>query len=351
MPEISLAAIARALDSLLDDQMTAQARITAHLVAAAEAAGHAPERIFESLDAIVASTVLDEIWITDERGVAYLTTARDEAGARVPFRFDPDPSVQPQASTFCSLLASSPDSDDAVAQPAQVREIDHEIYKYVGASGVDRHRIVQVGNAPAFDEQDVLSNAYTSPVMTAVMAAFGEPDLPSNSFTDRLAEIRIVLDGILGKQMIVQATLVDYFVMDAKEAGWSTEEICSRLRRIVDSTAIGEIHVVNPGGEAVYSSLPPPLASRFPDGLPHAGDLASLLQGTAEGTTEIVHEIAPHGSDGLPYKYVSLASAHSARLVQVGLPIESNSPLLPGSISAPSDAGGAGSAAAPEGQA
>ena len=84
---------------------------------------------------------------------------------------------------------------------------------------------VQVGNAPAFDEQDVLNNAYTSPVMTAVMAAFGEPEILSNTYTSRLDEIRIVLEGILVQQMIVQATLVDYFVAGAEEAGWSTEEI------------------------------------------------------------------------------------------------------------------------------
>ncbi len=241
MVELSLATIARALDTMLDEQMTAQARIAAHLVAAAEAAGHDSVRVIEILDAIIASTVLDEIWITDEEGVAYLTTVRDETGALVPFQFDPDPAVQPQASTFYSLLASSLDSDDAVTQPAQVREIDHEIYKYVGVSGVDRHRIVQVGNAPAFDEQDVLSNAYTSPVMTAVMAAFGEPEILSNTYTNRLAEIRSVLEGILGHQMIVQAMLVDYFVVGAEEAGWSVEEIQNRLHRILNSTIIGEI--------------------------------------------------------------------------------------------------------------
>ena len=157
MSKISLAHIARSLDVMLDDQMTAQARIAAHLVAAAEAAGHDAARVIETLDAVVAATALDEIWITDEHGLACLTSVRDEAGVPMPFRFDSDPAVQPQASAFCSLLASPLDRDDAVTQSAQVREIDHEIYKYVG---VDRHRIVQVGNAPAFDEQDVLSNAY-----------------------------------------------------------------------------------------------------------------------------------------------------------------------------------------------
>ena len=344
MGKLSLATIARALDAMLDDQMTAQARIAAHLVAAAEAAGDDSARVIETLDAIVASTVLDEIWITDEQGVAYLTTVRDETGALVPFRFGPDPAVQPQASTFYTLLASSLDSDDAVTQPAQVREIDHEIYKYVGVSGVDRHRIVQVGNAPAFDEQDVLSNAYTSPVMTAVMAAFGEPKILSNTYTSRLAEIRIVLEGILGQQMIVQATLVDYFVAAAEEAGWPTEEIHGRLRRIVDSTMIGEIHVVTLGGDAVYTSLPSFPASRFPAGLPHADDRVRLT----EGTTQVVYDTAPRASDGAVYKYVTVASANSPRWVQVGLPIASSSPVSLGSP--PSAVGSADPEVEPEGR-
>ena len=58
MGDISLADVARALDAMLDDQMTGQARIAAHLVAAAEAAGHGPERVIEALTAVVSSTVL-----------------------------------------------------------------------------------------------------------------------------------------------------------------------------------------------------------------------------------------------------------------------------------------------------
>ncbi len=325
MGKISLASIARALDAMLDDQMTAQARIAAHLVAAAEAAGQDAPRVIETLDAIVTRTVLDEIWITDETGVAYLTTVRDDAGSPIPFRFDPDPAVQPQASAFHPLLRAAVESDDVVTQPAQVREIDREIFKYVGVSGVDRRRIVQVGNAPAFDEQDVVSNAYTSPVMTAMMAAFGEPELLSNAFTSRLDEIRIVLDGILGKQMIVQATLVDYFIADAEAAGWPGPEIQARLRRIVESTAMGEIHIVTPSGEAVYTSLPASVAGRFPDGLPHADE----LEGLGEGTREIVHATGPRARDGARYKYVTVASVHSPRRVQVGLPImdESGEPI------------------------
>ena len=85
---ISLANIARTLDATLNDQMVAQARIAAHLVAAAEEAGQDPPRIIETLDAIVANTVLDEFWITDSVGFSYLTNVRDETGELVPFRFE-----------------------------------------------------------------------------------------------------------------------------------------------------------------------------------------------------------------------------------------------------------------------
>ena len=333
MGEISLANVARTLDAMLDGQMTAQARIAAHLVAAAEAAGHDSAHVIETLDAIAANTVLDEIWITDEQGFAYLTNVRDETGVLVPFQFNPDPAVQPQASQFYVLLASPFDSDDVITQPAQVREIDQEVYKYVGVSSVDQHRIVQVGNALAFDEQEVMSNTYTSPVMTAVMAAFGEPEMLSNAYTSQLDEIRTVFEGILGKQMIVQATLVDYFVAVTKEDGWSTEEINSRLRRIVNSTTIGEIHIVALSGDVVYTSLLSPLAGNSPVGLLRADDLGPLVNGTKQA---VDHPTAPRASDGTIYKYVTVAGANSPRFVQVGLPIEGSSPVFPRFSATPS---------------
>ena len=326
MPKISLATVARALDAMLDGQMTAQARIAAHLVAVAEARGDDAARVIDTLGAIAATTVLDEFWITDEQGVAYLTNVRDETGAPMPFRFNPNPVVQPQASKFYALLASPVESDHVITQSAQVREIDQEVYKYVGVNGVDRKRIVQVGNALAFEEHDLLSGSYTSPVMTAVMAAFGEPDLLNFAFTDQLDEIRVVFEEILGKQMIVQAKLVEYFVVGSEEAGWSTEEINSRLLRIVNSSPIDEIHVVSIHGDTVYSSLRSPLSDAAPDGLPGADELASLL----DGTKEVVGQpTAPRASDGAFYKYVTVAFTNTQRFVQLSLPIDDGSLLSP----------------------
>ena len=298
MGEISLANVARTLDATLDDQMIAQARLAAHLVAAAEEAGQDPPRIIETLDAIVASTVLDEFWITDSVGFSYLTNVRDGAGALVPFRFDPDPTVQPQASKFYVLLGS--DVDDVITQPAQVREIDQEVYKYVGVGGVDQERIVQIGNALVFGEQEILTNVYA---------------------TER-ADVSAVVEGIVGQQMLVQATIVGYFVAAAEEAAWPAEEIEGRLRRIVGSTVIGEIRVVNPDGSVAYSTLLPPLAGGAAAGVPHAGELAPLLEG-AERSVELA--TAPRASDGQVYKYVAVAGAGSPRVVQVGIPIEGSS--------------------------
>ena len=301
MGEISLANVARTLDATLDDQMAAQARITAHMVAAAEAAGQDPPRIIETLDAIVANTVLDEFWITDSVGFSYLTNVRDPNGDLIPFRFDPDPAVQPQASKFYVLLGADLDSDaDVITQPAQVREIDQEVYKYVGVGGVDQARIVQIGNALVFGEQEILTNVYTT----------------------QRADVSAVVEGIIGQNMLVDAHITGHFAAAADEAGWSVEEIEGRLRRIVGATVVGEIRILDPDGSVVYSSLLPPLAGGPPPAVPHAAELDPLFDDAAGG---LEFATAARAADGQVYKYVAASIAGSSRVVQVGIPIEGSS--------------------------
>ena len=60
----------------------------------------------------------------------------------IDFTFSSDSSKQPQASAFWSLIKNS---KDIVVQGARKREIDNQIFKYVGVGGVDKARIVQVG--------------------------------------------------------------------------------------------------------------------------------------------------------------------------------------------------------------
>ena len=128
-----------------------------------------------------------------------------------------------------------------------------------------------------------------------------------------------MVEGIIGQQMQVQATIVGHFVAAAEEAGWSAEEIEGRLRRIVDSTVIGEIRVVDPDGSVAYSNLLPPLAGGSAVGVPHVDQLVPLLDGS-ERSLELA--TAPRAADGEVYKYVAVAGAGSPRAVQVGIPIE-----------------------------
>ena len=299
MGEISLANVARTLDATLDTQMTAQARVAAEMVAAAEAAGYDAERLNETLDEITRDTVIDEFWITDEVGFSYLTNVKDEAGVRVPFRFDPDPAVQPQASKFFVLLAAPPDDDGFIVQPAVVREIDSDIVKYVGVGGVDQSRIVQVGNVFNFGDQEILSNLAAS----------------------ERGDVSDVIEGILGQQMTGQAELVRRFVVAAEEGGWSAAEINERLLHIAGTTVIGEVRVADASGKVLYSNLP---ASETPDlvgAMPYFEEFAAVLGGSS-----LFHEhpSEPRPSDGLVYKYVAAADSDKQRIVQVGILIESS---------------------------
>ena len=298
MGEISLANVARTLDATLDPQMIAQARIAAQLVAAAEAAEYDPPRIIRILDGIVAETVLDEFWITDETAFSYLTNVRDERGRLVPFQFDPDPAVQPQASKFYVLLAG--DDGDVITQPAQVREIDNEVYKYVGVGGVDKQRIVQVGNGIVFGDQEILTSRYTS----------------------ERADVSAIIEGILGQQMAAQATMLERFIAAAEAAAWTRDDIEFRLRRITTTTAIDEIRVSDANGVPLYSSLLPPAAGGAGAALVRPAGLDELSEGS-RGVVE--HPTAPRPSDGALYKYVTVATGEAARRVQVGIPIESAS--------------------------
>jgi hypothetical protein len=116
--------------------MVGEALLAAHLVAIAEKAGMSADAINAILKDVAARSAIDEFWITDERGRAYLTN-EDFA-----FTFDPDPSKQPQASAFWPLLEGA---SEVVIQDAQKREVDDRVFKYVGVAGIDKTRIVQVG--------------------------------------------------------------------------------------------------------------------------------------------------------------------------------------------------------------
>ena len=116
--------------------MVGQALLAAQFVALAEKTGMTPSEINAILKSFAEKSAMQEFWITDSTGHAYLTNTG------VDFTFSPDPAKQPQASAFWPLIDGS---KDVVIQGARKREIDDQILKYVGVRGVDKPRIVQVG--------------------------------------------------------------------------------------------------------------------------------------------------------------------------------------------------------------
>jgi phosphoserine phosphatase RsbU/P len=122
---------------LINQDLLTSARIVSHFVAVAEKAKLSPKEINSHFAAIVSPDDLGEIWVTDSKGKAYLHSGPDGD-----FRFLPDSLKQPQASEFWSLLSSN---SGTVIQDARKREVDGNLYKYVGVSGIDKPRIVQVG--------------------------------------------------------------------------------------------------------------------------------------------------------------------------------------------------------------
>jgi adenylate cyclase len=85
------------VEEMLGGQMVAEAAITAQFVAAAEKAGFSTEEINRRLRHVADTTAIDEFWITDEKGHAYLRNID------VDFTFSPSALEQPQAYVFWPL--------------------------------------------------------------------------------------------------------------------------------------------------------------------------------------------------------------------------------------------------------
>ena len=132
------AARAECQEDIIARHMVGEALLAANFVAAAEKAGMKPADINAALRDIAGISAIDEFWITDSSGRAYLTNTDVE------FSFSPDGAKQPQASAFWPLIEGK---QNVVVQQAQKREIDDQVFKYVGVAGIDKPRIVQVGVA------------------------------------------------------------------------------------------------------------------------------------------------------------------------------------------------------------
>ena len=119
------------------DHMVAQATITAYYIEAALRAGMSPQEINVTLGQIASATVIDEFWISDERGRIDYTNVPG-----LDFSFPTDPGSGSQAAPFANLLVGG---ETVVKQDVQFRDADGALFQYVGVAGVDQPRIVQVG--------------------------------------------------------------------------------------------------------------------------------------------------------------------------------------------------------------
>ena len=160
------------VDAVINQGMKATALVLSHYVATAEKAHQSPEAIRQGLQQILDKSMVAEIWITDSQGRAYLN-----APASTPFRFNPDPKIQPQASAFWPLLNGQA---SVITQPMQQREIDGQLYKYVGVSGVDKPRIVQVG-VKGKDIQNLINEISFLPSLYSIFRIFFINNLKSKT--------------------------------------------------------------------------------------------------------------------------------------------------------------------------
>ena len=96
--------------------MVGEAMLAAQFVAAAQKNGMTPDAINTALKDIADKSAIEEFWITDSSGHAYLTNTG------IDFTFSADAAKQPQASAFWPLITGA---KKVVIQNARKREIDN----------------------------------------------------------------------------------------------------------------------------------------------------------------------------------------------------------------------------------
>ncbi|MEH6948400.1 methyl-accepting chemotaxis protein [Bacillus sp. JJ634] len=115
-------------ESILEQEMIGQAVMTASLFEKGTS--------YEELIKLSEKSGIDEFWVTDQHGNTILTNM----AKRVDFNFSSDPDGQ--AYEFMKLISGK---ESVVTQKATERSVDGKLYKFVGVTGWNDKRIVQVG--------------------------------------------------------------------------------------------------------------------------------------------------------------------------------------------------------------
>ena len=124
-------------DESVSKHMVAEAMLTSHFIDSALRAGMSQDEINAILAKIAEQSIISEFWVSDEGGNIEFTNFPD-----VDFKFPTDSSGTSQAAPFGVLLDGS---ETVVVQEWMERELDGKSYKFVGVSGTDKSRIVQIG--------------------------------------------------------------------------------------------------------------------------------------------------------------------------------------------------------------
>ena len=124
-------------DESVSKHMVAEAMLTSQFIDAALRAGMSQDEINAALTKIAEQSIISEFWVSDEGGNIEFSNFPD-----VNFKFPTDSSGTSQAASFAVLLDGS---ETVVVQEWMERELDGKSYKYVGVSGTDKSRIVQIG--------------------------------------------------------------------------------------------------------------------------------------------------------------------------------------------------------------
>ncbi|EKV28435.1 Methyl-accepting chemotaxis protein [Caenispirillum salinarum AK4] len=165
------------VETIVGRHMVAEAHIAARLIAAMKDGGESDDAIRSALADLTERTAVSEFWVSDENGVASLNSVP------VTFTFDRDPASQ--SAEFYKLIEGTADD---VVQEAAVRDLDGEVYKYVGVPGVDQPRIVQVGLA--------------ADVLTRMQAALGYERFAKELVDAGAAETITIVDGTLSTRAV-----------------------------------------------------------------------------------------------------------------------------------------------------
>ncbi|BAI75781.1 protein phosphatase (plasmid) [Azospirillum sp. B510] len=151
--------IPQEVDALLSERLLSEATLTAHLVALAETAKLAPRAINDRLKQIAEAGGPDEMWVTDNRGRAYLHNLPGPDPL-----FGQDAKAGPRHGAYTGLLNRSPSSQ--VSEPAVE---NGKLMKFAGVAGVDKPRIVQVG-AEVRRLGDILRRSGTDGLIDGLLA-------------------------------------------------------------------------------------------------------------------------------------------------------------------------------------